>query len=75
MAITSCSSATSAPAVCWAHGGPAGKPTERILPALLEEVRALRPDYLLVEAHAVWGNLLAQIESVPRGHAVQHVSP
>jgi MGT family glycosyltransferase len=48
-------------------GGMAGllETTERILPALLEEFRAARPDYLLVEAHAVWGNLLAQIESLP----------
>jgi MGT family glycosyltransferase len=48
-------------------GGMAGlmETTERILPELLDEFRALRPDYLLVEAHAVWGNLLAQIERVP----------
>ncbi len=48
-------------------GGMAGlmETTERILPALLEEFRAARPDYLLVEAHAVWGNLLAQIEGLP----------
>lgn len=48
-------------------GGMAGllETTERILPRLVEDFRAARPDYLLVEAHAVWGNLLAQIESVP----------
>ena len=48
-------------------GGMAGllETTEQILPALLADVRAARPDYLLIEAHAVWGNLLAQIEHVP----------
>jgi MGT family glycosyltransferase len=44
-------------------GGMAGliDTTERILPDLLAHVRDDDPDYLLVEAHAVWGNLLAQI--------------
>jgi MGT family glycosyltransferase len=48
-------------------GGMAGliETTGQILPALAEEVRAARPDYLLVEAHAVWGNLLAQMLGVP----------
>ena len=48
-------------------GGMAGllETTERILPTLAEEFRAARPDYLLVEAHAVWGNLMAQIENLP----------
>jgi MGT family glycosyltransferase len=48
-------------------GGMAGllETTERILPALVEEFRAARPDYLLVEAHAVWGNLLAQMHNLP----------
>lgn len=44
-------------------GGMAGliDTTERILPDLLAQVRDDDPDYLLVEAHAVWGNLLAQM--------------
>jgi len=48
-------------------GGMAGliKTTETILPGLLDEVRALGPDYLLVEAHAVWGNLAAQVLNLP----------
>jgi UDP:flavonoid glycosyltransferase YjiC (YdhE family) len=48
-------------------GGMAGliETTERILPALLARVRAAEPDYLLVEAHAVWGNLLAQVLRIP----------
>jgi MGT family glycosyltransferase len=48
-------------------GGMAGliETTEEILPALLDRVRAIAPDYLLVEAHAVWGNLIAQILRVP----------
>ena len=48
-------------------GGMAGliQTTEEILPALLENVRGDEPDYLLVEAHAVWGNLLAQISGIP----------
>jgi len=48
-------------------GGMAGlmETTGEILPALLEEFRAARPDYLLVEAHAVWGNLMAQMHNLP----------
>lgn len=48
-------------------GGMAGliQTTEAILPELLERVRALNPDYLLLEAHAVWGNLVAQILGLP----------
>lgn len=48
-------------------GGMAGliRTTEEILPGLLEAVREERPDYLLIEAHAVWGNLLAQILGLP----------
>jgi MGT family glycosyltransferase len=48
-------------------GGMAGliETAEAILPGLLEQVRALRPDYLLLEAHAVWGNLVAQIMGIP----------
>ena len=48
-------------------GGMAGlmETTEQILPALVEAFRAARPDYLLVEAHAVWGNLMAQMHPLP----------
>jgi MGT family glycosyltransferase len=48
-------------------GGMAGlfETTEAILPELLASVRAEAPDYLLVEAHAVWGNLIAQILGIP----------
>ncbi len=48
-------------------GGMAGllQTTEEILPNLLAAVRAESPDYLLVEAHAVWGNLLTQILGIP----------
>ena len=48
-------------------GGMAGliETTEVILPELLASVRAEAPDYLLVEAHAVWGNLVAQILGIP----------
>jgi MGT family glycosyltransferase len=48
-------------------GGMAGliETTEVILPELLASVRAEAPDYLLVEAHAVWGNVIAQILGVP----------
>src|SRR3712207_1664174 len=43
-------------------GGPFGlmarsiETTESILPALLEQARADRPDYLLVDSICVWGN-------------------
>jgi MGT family glycosyltransferase len=48
-------------------GGMAGlmETTEQILPLLVEAFRAARPDYLLVEAHAVWGNLMAQLHHLP----------
>ncbi len=48
-------------------GGMSGlmESTEEILPNLLSEVEALAPDLLLTEAHALWGNLLAQILQVP----------
>jgi MGT family glycosyltransferase len=48
-------------------GGMAGlmQTTEEILPALIAQVQEEDPDYLLVEAHAVWGNLLAQFLDVP----------
>jgi MGT family glycosyltransferase len=43
-------------------GGMAGllETTELLLPELLRQVEEDAPDYLLVEAHALWGNLLAQ---------------
>jgi MGT family glycosyltransferase len=48
-------------------GGMAGliETAEEILPALLQQVQQDAPDYLLVEAHALWGNLLAQILGLP----------
>jgi MGT family glycosyltransferase len=48
-------------------GGMSGlmQTTEQILPGLIREIRAARPDYLLIEAHAVWGNLLAQTLGAP----------
>jgi MGT family glycosyltransferase len=48
-------------------GGMAGllETAEEILPDLLGAVREERPDYLLTEAHALWGNLLAQILGLP----------
>lgn len=38
---------------------------EERLPSLLEELRAARPDYLLVDSMCLWGQLAAQILSVP----------
>jgi MGT family glycosyltransferase len=48
-------------------GGMAGllETTESILPRLIGAVSSDEPDFLLVEAHAIWGNLLAQILDVP----------
>ena len=48
-------------------GGMSGliESTEEILPHLLAEVESLAPDLLLTEAHALWGNLLAQILGLP----------
>jgi MGT family glycosyltransferase len=48
-------------------GGMAGliRTAEEILPGLIDSVREEAPDYLLVEAHAVWGNLLAQVLRLP----------
>lgn len=54
-----------------AHGGILGgmsgliESTEETLPALIHKVESLAPDALLVEAHALWGNLLAQIFALP----------
>jgi MGT family glycosyltransferase len=38
---------------------------DEILDALLDEVRRIEPELLLVEAHAVWGNLAAQVLGIP----------
>jgi len=48
-------------------GGMSGlmQSAEELLPELLRQVQQDAPDYLLVEAHALWGNLLAQILSLP----------
>jgi MGT family glycosyltransferase len=48
-------------------GGMAGliATTQEMMPGLLEQLRSDRPDYLLSEAHAVWGNLTAQVLGVP----------
>ena len=48
-------------------GGMAGllETAEEILPRVLDVLREVEPDLLLVEAHAVWGNLAAQITRVP----------
>jgi MGT family glycosyltransferase len=48
-------------------GGMAGlmETAAEILPALIDQVEKDAPDYLLVEAHALWGNLLAQILGLP----------
>jgi MGT family glycosyltransferase len=39
--------------------------TEEILPGFAKNVYRDEPDYLLVEAHALWGNLLAQMSGLP----------
>ncbi|MBX3016064.1 MAG: hypothetical protein KF832_31370, partial [Caldilineaceae bacterium] len=48
-------------------GGMAGlmEATEEILPTLLPQVRDDRPDYLLLEAHSVPGNLIQRILQLP----------
>lgn len=48
-------------------GGMAGlmESTEQLLPDLITQLQHDAPDYLLVEAHALWGNLLAQITGLP----------
>jgi MGT family glycosyltransferase len=54
-----------------AHGGILGgmsglmESAEAVLPALIQQVEHDAPDYLLVEAHALWGNLLVQILELP----------
>lgn len=39
--------------------------TQQLLPELLTELRALAPDYLLLDSKSVWGNLAGQILGVP----------
>jgi len=39
--------------------------TQQMLPDLLTELRALQPDYLLLDSKSVWGNLAGQILGVP----------
>jgi len=39
--------------------------TQEIIPAILPEVRADKPDYLLYDSLCVWGKCLAQILQVP----------
>jgi MGT family glycosyltransferase len=38
---------------------------ERVLPGLLPELRALAPDYLLIDSLCVWGNLAQQVLGTP----------
>ena len=53
------------------HGGLLGgmaaliETTEGIMDALVSEMETTRPDYILMEAHAVWANLLQQITKLP----------
>lgn len=39
--------------------------SSEILPALIEEVRAARPDYLLLDTKSLWGRLVAQVLGIP----------
>ncbi|MEZ4726486.1 MAG: hypothetical protein R3E79_05070 [Caldilineaceae bacterium] len=39
--------------------------TEAILPSLLEELRAIAPDYLLLDSMALWGALAQQVLKIP----------
>jgi MGT family glycosyltransferase len=38
---------------------------ERVLPDLLPQLRALAPDYLLIDSMCVWGNLVRQVLGIP----------
>ncbi len=38
---------------------------ERVLPELLPQLRALAPDYLLIDSLCVWGNLARQVLGTP----------
>ena len=39
--------------------------SSEILPALIEQVRASRPDYLLLDTKSLWGRLVAQVLGIP----------
>ncbi len=39
--------------------------TQQMLPDLLAELRALAPDYLLLDSKSIWGNLAGQILDLP----------
>jgi MGT family glycosyltransferase len=39
--------------------------TERLLPNLLADLRALAPDYLLIDTKSLWGRLVGQVLKVP----------
>jgi UDP:flavonoid glycosyltransferase YjiC (YdhE family) len=39
--------------------------TEEILPGLLEDLRALAPDYLLIDTKSLWGRLAAAVLGLP----------
>ncbi|CAN5749932.1 glycosyltransferase [soil metagenome] len=41
------------------------KLSEAMLPGLLVELRAIQPDYLLLDSKSIWGNLAGQILRVP----------
>ncbi|MBV7329461.1 glycosyl transferase family 1 [Chloroflexi bacterium TSY] len=41
------------------------KLTQTMLPELLSKLRALQPDYLLLDSKSVWGNLAGQILGLP----------
>jgi MGT family glycosyltransferase len=38
---------------------------EQLLPRLVEEVKEMQPDYLLIDSMCVWGNLVQQILQIP----------
>jgi len=39
--------------------------TEAILPTLLAEIRAINPDYLLIDSMSMWGGLVQQVLQIP----------
>lgn len=39
--------------------------TEAILPTLVEEIRAIAPDYLLIDSMSMWGGLVQQVLQIP----------
>src|ERR1019366_3311232 len=38
---------------------------ERVLPDLIPQLRAIAPDYLLIDSLCVWGNLARQVRGPP----------